>query len=65
MTLTEEDAGRAKHDFYMALDVDLTSRLDLRLAGTWKRIESPQPDSDGITSEKDDFTVTLGLALEI
>ena len=65
VTLTEEDAGRAKHDFYMALDVDLTSRLDLRLAGTWKRIESPQPDSDGITPEKDDFTVTLGLALEI
>jgi len=65
VTLTEEDAGRAKHDFYMALDVDLTSRLDLRLAGTWKRIESPQPDSDGITPEKDDFTATLGLALEI
>lgn len=65
VTLTEEKAGRAKHDFYMALDVDLTSRLDLRLAGTWKRIESPQPDSDGITPEKDDFTATLGLALEI
>ena len=65
VTLTEAKAGRAKHDFYVALDVDLTSRLDLRLAGTWKRIESPQPDSDGITPEKDDFTVTLGLALEI
>ena len=65
VTLTEAKAGRAKHDFYVALDVDLTSRLDLRLAGTWKRIESPQPDSDGITPEKDDFTATLGLALEI
>lgn len=65
VTLTKEEAGRAKHDFYMALDVDLTSRLDLRLAGTWKRIESPQPDSSGITPEKDDFTATLGLALEI
>ena len=65
VSMTETKAGRAKHDFYMALDVDLTSRLDLRLAGTWKRIESPQPDSDGITPEKDDFTVTLGLALEI
>ncbi|MEQ3635241.1 DUF481 domain-containing protein [Alcanivorax sp.] len=65
ITITETKAGRAKHDFYMALDVDLTSRLDVRLAGTWKRIESPQPDSDGITPEKDDFTVTLGLALEI
>lgn len=65
VTLTEAKAGRAKHDFYVALDVDLTSRLDLRLAGTWKRIESPQPDSNGITPEKDDFTATLGLALEI
>lgn len=65
VTLTEAKAGRAKHDFYVALDVDLTSRLDLRLAGTWKRIESPQPDSDGITPEKDDFTANLGLALEI
>ena len=65
VTLTEAKAGRAKHDFYVALDVDLTSRLDLRLAGTWKRIESPQPDSDGITPEKDDFTATLGLSLEI
>ena len=65
VSMTETKAGRAKHDFYMALDVDLTSRLDLRLAGTWKRIESPQPDSDGITPEKDDFTATLGLALEI
>lgn len=65
VTLTEPKGGRAKHDFYMALDVDLTSRLDLRLAGTWKRIESPQPDSDGITPEKDDFTATLGLSLEI
>lgn len=65
VTLTETKGGRAKHDFYMALDVDLTSRLDLRLAGTWKRIESPQPDSNGITPEKDDFTATLGLSLEI
>ncbi|MEP5231843.1 MAG: DUF481 domain-containing protein [Alloalcanivorax sp.] len=65
VTLTEAKAGRAKHDFYVALDVDLTSRLDLRLAGTWKRIESPQPDSDGITPEKDDFTATLGVSLEI
>lgn len=65
ITLTETKGGRAKHDFYTALDVDLTSRLDLRLAGTWKRIESPQPDSDGITPEKDDFTATLGLTLEI
>ncbi|KGD63722.1 hypothetical protein Y5S_02929 [Alcanivorax nanhaiticus] len=65
VTLTEPKGGRAKHDFYMALDVDLTSRLDLRLAGTWKRIESPQPDSNGITPEKDDFTATLGLSLEI
>jgi len=65
VTLTESKAGRAKHSFYSALDVDLTKRLDLRFAGTWKRIESPQPDSDGITPQKDDFTVTLGLALEI
>ena len=65
VTLTESKAGRAKHDFYLALDVDLTERLDLRLSGTWKRIESPQPDSNGITPEKDDFTGTLGLALEI
>ncbi|MCG8393531.1 MAG: DUF481 domain-containing protein [Pseudomonadales bacterium] len=65
VTLTESKAGRAKHDFYTALDVDLTSRLDLRLAGTWKRIESPQPDSDGITPQKDDFTATIGLSLEI
>lgn len=65
VTLTESKAGRAKHDFYIALDVDLTSRLDLRLAGSWKRIESPQPDSDGITPQKDDFIATLGLALEI
>lgn len=65
VTLTEPKGGRAKHDYYMALDVDLTSRLDLRLAGTWKRIESPQPDSNGITPEKDDFTATLGLSLEI
>ncbi len=65
MTLIEAKAGRAKHDFNVALYLDLTNRLDLRLAGTWKRIESPQPDSDGITPEKDDFTATLGLALEI
>lgn len=65
VTLTETKGGRAKHDFYTALDVDLTSRLDLRIAGSWKRIESPQPDSNGITPEKDDFTATLGLNLEI
>lgn len=65
VTLTESKAGRAKHDFYSALDVDLTKRLDLRLASSWKRIENPQPDNDGITPEKDDFTVTLGLEFEI
>lgn len=64
-TLTESKAGRAKHDFYSALDVDLTKRLDLRLASSWKRIENPQPNNDGITPEKDDFTVTLGLEFEI
>ena len=65
VTVTETAAGRAKHDLYTALDVDLTERLDLRISGTWKRIERPQPDSDGVTPQKDDFIATLGLALEI
>ena len=65
VTVTETAAGRAKHDLYTALDVDLTERLDLRISGAWKRIERPQPDSDGVTPQKDDFIATLGLALEI
>ena len=65
VTATNTKAGRASHDFYSALDVDLTSRLDLRIAGTWTRIESPQPDEDNVTPEKDDFRLTIGLNLEI
>ena len=65
VTLTETSAGKARHNFYAALDVDLTQRLDLRIAGGWKRIERPQPDSDGLTPEKDDFTVIIGLAMDI
>ncbi len=65
VTLTESRAGRAKHDFYSALDVDLTRRLDLRIATSWIRINRPQPGSNGITPEKDDVTLTLGLALEL
>ncbi|EKF74588.1 hypothetical protein A11A3_08175 [Alcanivorax hongdengensis A-11-3] len=65
LVLTNEESGRASHDLYAALDVDLTKRLDFRVATTWSRIENPQPDADGVTPEKDDLRLTVGLSWDI
>lgn len=65
LTWMDERSGRAAHHAMAALDIDLTSALDLRLAVYWDRLEKPQPNEQGVLPERDDYRLVIGLDLEL
>ena len=56
--------GKYNHHMMGGLEVELTERLDLELLVMWDRIEEPQPGSDGVLPEKDDWRYVVGLGWE-
>ena len=59
------DSGTSTNHYVLTeLSVDLLGPLDLDLALTWWRTGDPPPDSNGVTPEKDDVRLTVGLGID-
>lgn len=65
LILTDPASGRSAHHAMIALDVDLTKRLDLRVASYWDYLEKPQADENGVVPDSSDFRVVVGLNLDL
>jgi len=65
LTATSREAGLFAHHFLTSLELELTDLLDLDITFTWDRIEEPIEDSSGVTPEKNDFRLTVGLAFDM
>lgn len=62
--LVNDESGKARHNAYAGLDIDLTDSLDFKVGFYWDRTEEPQPDSNGVVPEKDDVRLTIGIDYE-
>jgi len=58
------DTNRTNHHSRAALEIELTSIIDLDVSFVWDRIEKPETESDGETPKTNDFRLTVGLAIE-
>lgn len=47
------------------LSFEITDILDLDVSFTWDRVEDPPQDSDGNVPEKNDYRLSVGLAVEL
>lgn len=65
LTLVNQDAGQALQSALVAVDIDLTALLDLRVSFSLDRIEQPEPDVQGNVPEQNDARLTIGLDYEI
>lgn len=63
--LTDDKSGRTVHHLMTALDVDLTTSLDLRITAYWDYIEKPQPEADGTLPQREDLHLVVGLDWEL
>jgi hypothetical protein len=52
------------HHTVIQSSFEVSDTLDLNIAFTWDQQSNPQADSDGTVPEKNDFRLTLGIALE-
>jgi len=64
-SVVNKESGTYSHNASAALEFELTSRLDLDLSVVWDRIQDPQPDSEGIVPEQDDFYFFCGISFEL
>lgn len=64
LTYSDKNAGRYKHHMVLTLENALTSWLDLDVTGVWDYILAPEEASDGISPEKSDFQLLVGLGVE-
>jgi hypothetical protein len=48
-----------------ALEIELTSRLDLDLSFVWDRIQNPKPEENGTVPDRDDFYLFFGIGFEL
>ena len=63
--LTDAASGRSAHHAMIAFDVDLTKKLDLRIATYWDYLEKPQADENGVVPDSNDFRFVVGLNLDL
>ncbi|MGE3312414.1 MAG: YdiY family protein [Limisphaerales bacterium] len=63
--ITRREVGETTHHGVAVFEIELTRRLDLDVSLVWDRISSPQSQSDGSTPLRDDFRLTLGLAVDL
>lgn len=57
-----EDSGNTNQGATLQFSLDVWGDVDLDLRMRWDRVGQPQPDSDGLVPEKDDFRFTVGLS---
>lgn len=59
-----ESGSKTDHDLGVTLSLDFIWDLELDLRFSWKRIGAPQPDSNGVTPESNDYRVDVGFSWE-
>jgi putative salt-induced outer membrane protein YdiY len=64
LQLISPDTEQTNHHAEATLEFELTGELDLDVSFIWDRIEDPETESDGNTPDKNDFRLSVGLALE-
>jgi len=63
--VVNQESGTYSHHVLAALEIELTSRLDLDFSLVWDRIQDPKPAADGRVPEQDDFYFFFGIGFEL
>jgi long-subunit fatty acid transport protein len=63
--IVNQESGKYTHHARAALEIELTSSLDLDLSFVWDRIQDPKPKDDGRVPEQDDFYLFFGIGFEL
>lgn len=61
---TNSEFGQTIHHSVGKLDIELTQLLDLDVSLVWDRVGDPETNEDGVTPEKDDFRLIIGLGID-
>ncbi len=46
------------------LSIEITKVFDLDVSWIWDRVQNPQPNADGMTPQKDDVKLTVGIGID-
>ena len=63
--IVNKESGTYTHHVTAALEIELTSRLDLDLSFVWDRIQNPKPEENGTVPDRDDFYLFFGIGFEL
>lgn len=64
MTFLDEESGTYQHHLLTTLSTDLIGGIDLDISFIWDRTENPPPGEEGITPERDDFRLAVGVGFD-
>lgn len=59
------ESGRSEQHGQIALDFDLISDIDLRIAAYYDYIQEPQADENGVVPDSSDYRFTVGLNYDL
>jgi hypothetical protein len=63
--LVDKESGSYTHHFITTLSTDFAGDIDLDISFVWDRIQDPQPDSDGVVPDQDDYQLVIGFSFDI
>jgi putative salt-induced outer membrane protein YdiY len=63
--IVNQESGTYTHHAIVALEIELTRRLDFDVSFVWDRIQDPTPAADGSVPKQDDFYLFLGIGFEL
>lgn len=64
LQLVVTDLGKTNHNLQSTLSFDVWGPVDFDFTFIWDRIEGPEKDSNGARPDRDDFRMTVGLAID-
>lgn len=64
LTATEEKSGSYRHHTITKLENEITSWLDLDFTLIWDYVYEPTSDASGVTPDKNDYQLLVGLGIE-
>jgi putative salt-induced outer membrane protein YdiY len=65
LSIVNQESGTYAHHALAALEIELTSRLDLDFSFVWDRIQDPKPQDDGRIPNQDDVYFFFGLGFKL
>lgn len=63
--IVNQESGKYTHHAMAALEIELTSRLDIDISFVWDRTRDPIPEADGRVPDQDDFYLFFGIGFEL